>query len=97
MSGEIKREVAMIIKALDKERAKGFCDEYSILTIWASDLVRKVEARYDIGHKEAVARARTCEGALEQIVSNPSLTRQKMLVIAGNANAKAKRLRFNIN
>ena len=97
MSGEIDREVARIIKALDKERAKGFCDEYGILRLWASDLVRKVEAKYDIGHKEAVARARTCEGALEQIVSNPSLTKQKILVIAGNATSKAKRLRFNVN
>jgi hypothetical protein len=97
MSAEIEREVTKIIAALDKERAKGFCDEYGILRLWASDLVKKVEARYDIGHREAVARARTCEGALEQIVSNPSLTRQKMLVIAGNAASKAKRLRFNVN
>lgn len=97
MSGEIEREVAKIIKALDNERAKGFCDEYGILRLWASDLVRKVEARYDIGHKEAVARARTCEGALEQIASNPSLTKQKIRVIADNATSKAKRLRFNVN
>lgn len=89
-----EREIESVIAALDGERRKGFCDERGILRLWARGLVEKSESAYDIGHKEAVARARVCECALDEIVTNPSLTKQKIMVIAKNARSKAQKLRI---
>lgn len=90
---DLAAEVEALVATLDKERRKGFCDERGILRIWAQDLINRTKSAYDVGHKEAVSRAKTCEGALEEIVTNPSLSKQKIKLIAGNAIAKARRLR----
>lgn len=97
MSDALTRQVELLISALDKERARGFCDERGILKIWAADLVAKTEEKFDIGHKEAVARANTCERALKEIITDPTLSKQRILVIVRNALSRAKRLRGAIN
>jgi len=93
----IKRQVQGVINVLDKERRTGFVDEHAILHAWADSLVGCERSAHSIGHKEAVARAELCERAFDEITSNPSLSKQKILIIAKNALRRARNLKGRVS
>jgi hypothetical protein len=82
----LTREVESVIDALDTQRRTGFCDEHGILQAWADELVSR-----------AAAEAKVYGVALTRIATNEGLSKNRMVQLAKNALAKARRLMPTVN